>query len=70
MSQLIDKYIDSEMFNGSAEMQSNGFWFIAKPLNDMRKYRPWKLRIQDAWRVLWCKSFAVHYKQDELEEQQ
>lgn len=74
MSQLIDQYIDDTIHIGTQHMfsdgKSKGGWYISKPLNDTRQYRPWKLRIGDAWRVLWCKSFAVHYKQDELEEQQ
>jgi hypothetical protein len=40
-------------------------WWEAKPLNYERAYMPILDRIKDAWRVLWCRSIAVHYKADE-----
>ena len=43
-----------------------GRWYVAKPENDKREFKPFFWRIKDAWRVLWCKSTAFHYKEDVL----
>lgn len=59
---LIDKLIASVATNGAQEEIKPHGWFHAKPLD----YTVWWRNIYVAWRVLIGKSFAVHYKRDEL----
>lgn len=64
MSILIDRIAEAYSHT-KTEIPGHG-WFIAKPLNDHKEYTPISHRIRDAFRVLQCKSIAVHFKEDEL----
>lgn len=59
---LIEKLLANVATNGTqVEIKPHG-WFYAKPIDNT----PWWRRIVVAWRVLTGKSFAVHYKEDEI----
>lgn len=56
--------IDNLMINFSTTNQEiNGQWYIAKPWG----LQSFKHRLKDAYRVLIGKSYAYHFKEDELE---
>ena len=71
MSILIDEFItktkESNITEGIDLVDGAGTkWYIAKPLSKSLTPKDIWLRIQDAWRVITGKSFAVHYMKDEL----
>ena len=65
MSILIDSLVKSEKEN-QCYSDVKGDWFISKPLNHTLTYYLLSRRVADAFRILRAKSFAVHYKEDEL----
>ena len=58
MSILIDKLKNYE----NNQVEINGKWYIAKPLNNL----PVKNRIKDSIKVLMGKAITVHYKEKEI----
>ena len=59
MSELIDNVVKYYSLNN---VEINGKWYIAKPIS----YIKFINKIKDAWLCLIGKSFAVHFKEDEL----
>jgi len=59
MSMLIDEAIS---IYGSNEVEIDGEWYIAKPIT----YNSIINNIKNAWSCLIGKSFAVHFKEDEI----
>lgn len=67
MSKLIDKFV-IDNYNGNKietkcrRISDNKiFWALAKPLNKNSILN----RLNDAWRIITNKSFAVHYFEDD-----
>ena len=61
MSILIDNLIIT--YEWANNQLNDGQWYIAKPY-DLQSFRH---RLKDAYRVLVGKSYAYHFKEDELE---
>lgn len=59
MSKLIDDIIKCNSMNN---VEINGKWYIAKPII----YRKFINQIKDSWLCLIGKSFAIHFKEDEI----
>ena len=71
MSILIDEFIAKVNKNQITEGIDAGDgrgtkWYIAKSLSGPLGLRKILERFQDAWRIIIGKSFACHYKKDEL----
>ena len=65
MSILIDDFI-KDREEGKVTTLHKGNWYIAKPLSGGGSIRRFFKRCKDALRIITGKSFAVHYKEDEL----
>ena len=63
MSNLLDDLVKNCV---KTDICIDGKWYIAKPLSKSLTQKDIWLRIQDAWRVITGRSFAVHYMKDEL----
>lgn len=61
MSQLIDDIVFSE---SECETKVGKIWYIGRPVG----IRTWKYRIIEAWKVLCGKVETVHYKEDEIKD--
>ena len=73
MSKIIDEYIlkekESQITEGIDMCDGAGTkWYIAKPLQPSLTPKKLLERIQDAWRIITGRSFAVHYMRDELDD--
>lgn len=63
MSKLIDELVNTN--ENYSKTLIKGKWYIAKPI-PFKGLITIKWRLRDCLRILKGKSFAVHYKQDEL----
>lgn len=73
MSILIDEFITKTKESNITEGINLGDgagtkWYIAKPLQPSLTPKKLLERIQDAWRIITGRSFAVHYMRDELDD--
>lgn len=62
MSILIDWLVSKNNPGNNTSACINNKWYIAKPIG----YLSLKERLKDAFRILTNKSFAVHFKEDEI----
>ena len=60
---LLDDLLSRGLDTTTTEI--NGKWYCSKPLV-MGGWLKWRRRFSVAWKVFKGKSFAVHFKQDEL----